>query len=97
MPFKHPISIEVYSAADYAKIPQGYFLCETASGNRTLGHCGPLGLSWSVPRSASLTQKQIEQLAVVHLRFARSQPGVVRVGDVIAVDTYALDTFDGVF
>lgn len=95
--FPKPVSIDVQCVADFSRIPFGLFICQTASGKRTLGRNTPCGLFWDVPRSASLTQKQIEQLAVVHLRFAQSQPGVVRVGDVVAVDTYLLDVFDGDF
>lgn len=91
---KPQVVIEVFGAADHARIPQGYFICETASGKRTLGRNTPSGLFWHVPRPASLTQKQIEQLAVVRLRFAQSQLGVVRIGDMVAIDTYLLDPID---
>lgn len=94
---KQPVSIEVHCASDYAKIPLGHFVCEGASGKRTLGNNTLCGLYWDVPKPASLTKKQVGELPIVRLRFAQLRPGVAQLGDVVIIDTHRLDGFDGAF
>lgn len=88
--------IDVYGAADHAKIPMGHFICETDK-TRTLGRNSLCGLFWAVRRPADMTDKMLEQLPLVRLHATYSAQAVVRVGDFSCVDTSALDGFDWQF
>ena len=91
---KHVV-IEVFGAADFGRIPGGYFICESMSGRRTFGNNTSCGLHWDVRRPASLSQAEVNRLPVVRLCFAQFRPGIARIGDVIAIDTFLLDAFEG--
>ena len=88
------VLVDILSAADCAKIAEGFFVCVSAAGRRTLGHNGPNGMSWQVTRPTSMTPEQIRQLPIVRLKFAVAN-GLVQMAGRALVDSSSLDLFDG--
>jgi hypothetical protein len=94
---KERLVVDVYGARDHQRIPEGYFLCESASGRGTIGHNGPNGLYWQITRPATLSDEQLRALPVIRLHIAQSQAGVVQMAGHALVDSASLDSFGGDF
>jgi hypothetical protein len=94
--FKKAEPIVIRGAADFARIPTGFFICE-AGDKRTLGHRSVMGLTWQVPRPPEMTDKEFALLPVVRLRIASSQNGIAHFGGHSLLDTSSSDSFDGEF
>ncbi len=89
--------IEVRSAADYLRIPQGFFLVQR-DGSEQLAHNDlSLGIRWNVPEAFSeggmffrLTQERRE-MPLVRLIFRQPlPPGVAIVNGCTVIDTEQL-------
>lgn len=87
--------IDVRCAADCAKIPPGFFICQSEE-RTTLGYnASTFGILWAVPKSFSLgglfvkLDQPVASLPIVKLLLAHERDGAVNVGGHTLRDTEA--------
>lgn len=79
------ITLDVFGAADFARIPQGLFLAQTTSGKETVGCKSALGLTWETRHV--LSRDEHERLPLVRLHLGLSTEGIATVAGRTLVDT----------